>query len=346
LPLVERSQLFLLLAAVVLSAWYGGARPGLLATALAVLVQHTVFETQGHDWIRTAMFVLICAGICAAAAGRRRAEARLREQREELAVTLASIADAVVVTDVAGRVRFMNAAAERLTGRSAQEARGRPLPAICPLVSEETRAPVESPAARVVRDGALAPRTGLLLVRRDGQEQAAVIAREQSARRDAAALSAVGQALVQSLDRASVGRHIAEGIRTLLGGSISVLWELDAMTGRLVAVAASGAGDNFAPGTAIPGDEMVAGLAVREGAPVASPDMLSDPRVVLHPETRALAERSSHRAVLAVPLTIGGRITGVLAVGDAQGRTFAPHEIQRLQDFANQAAIALENTRL
>ncbi len=382
LPLGERSQLFLPLAAVVLSAWYGGAGPGLLATALTVAAQALFFESHGHDLVRSGLFVLISAGICAAAAGRRRAEARVREQREELAVTLASIADAVVVTDAAGRVRFMNAAAERLTGRAAPAALGRPLLEVCPLLSEETRAPVESPAARVVRDGALAPRSGLLLVRQDGQErpvdesgarvldpdgavdgavlvlrdlterrsierdQAMVIAREQAARRDAAALSEVGQALVQSLDRASVGRHIAEGIRTLLGGSVSVLWELEPVGGRLVAVAASGAGDTFAPGVAIPGDEMVAGLAVREGAPVASPDMLADPRVVLHPETRALAERSTHRAVLAVPLTIGGRVTGVLAVGDARGRTFLPEEIRRLQDFANQAAIALENTRL
>ena len=382
LPLGERSQLFLLLAAVVLSAWYGGAGPGLLATALSVVVQLVFFEPGEHGWIRMLLFVLISAGISAAAAGRRRAETRVREQREELAVTLTSIADAVLVTDAAGRVRFMNAAAERLTGCPVAEALGRPLLEVCPLVSEETRAPVESPAARVVRDGTLAPRSGLLLVRRDGQErpvdesgarvldaegavdgavlvlrdlterrsiereQATVIAREQAARRDAAALSAVGQALVQSLDRASVGRHIAEGIRTLLGGSISVLWELDAVSGRLVAVAASGAGDHFAPGTAIPGDDMVAGLAVREGGPVTSSDMLADPRVLVHPETRALAERSSHRAVLAVPLAIGGRITGVLAVGDARGRTFAPEEIRRLQDFANQAAIALENTRL
>jgi GAF domain-containing protein len=73
---------------------------------------------------------------------------------------------------------------------------------------------------------------------------------------------------------------------------------------------------------------MVAGLAVREGAPVARPDMLADPRVVLHDETRALAERSTHRAVLAVPLTIGGRVTGVLAVGDARGTVCSPTTIR------------------
>src|SRR4029077_12033181 len=208
------------------------------------------------------------------------------------------------------------------------------------------RAPLESPAMRVIRDGGLPERPGTVLVRLDGSEraidesgapvrdasgqvtgavlvlrdlterrriepdQAAVIAREEAARRDAAALSAVGRALVQSLDRASVGRHIAEGIRTLLGGTVSVLWELDLVSGRLVAVAASGASGVFSPGTVRPGDELMAGLAVREGAAVSTPDVLADPRVVLNAETRALVERAGHAAVLAVPLHIGGPATG------------------------------------
>jgi len=383
LPLSERSQLFLFLAAVVLSAWYGGSGPGLVATGLAAVAQLAFVEPPyGDDVVRTLLFLVIATGICVAAAGRRRAEDRTRGHAEELAVTLASIGDAVVVADEAGRVTFMNAAAERLTGWPAGEARGRVLTEVCPLVDETTRAPVESPAMRVIRDGGLPERPGTVLVRRDGSEraidesgapvrdprgqvtgavlvlrdltdrrrierdQAAVIAREQAARRDAAALSAVGRALVQSLDSASVGRHIVEGIRTLLGGSLSVLWELDATSSRLVAVAAAGSSDAFAPGTAIPVDEAVAGLAVRERAPVDSSDVLADPRVVLNAETRALVEKSGHGSVLAVPLAIGGRVTGVLAVGDVTSRAFGAEEIRRLQDFANQAAIALENARL
>jgi signal transduction histidine kinase/CheY-like chemotaxis protein len=280
LPSTDRSQLFLLLAAVVLSTWYGGAGPGLLATGLAVLGQTWFFvPPYGEDVVRTLLFLVVAAAICAAAAGRRRAEERGREQP---AVKRAGLGDSVVGAD------------------------GRDL----------------------------------------ARDEAAVIAREQAARRDAAALSAVGRALVQSRDGASVGRHIADGIRALLGGSVSVLWELDATSTRLVVVAASGSGEAFSPGTVIPGDEAVAGLAVRAGAPVSTSDVLADPRVVLNPETRALVEGSGHGSVLAVPLTIGGRVTGALAVGDATGRTFGAEEIARLQDFANQAAIALENARL
>ena len=383
-PLAERSQLFLLLAVVVVSAWYGGLGPGVLATGVAVVGQLAFFEAPyGDDLVRVLLFVLVAGGISALAAGRRRAEDRAREQREEMAVTLASIGDAVIVTDRAGRITFMNTAAERLTAWTADEARGSALPTVFVIVNEETRGLVEIPAARVLlEDQVVAVPAGTLLARRGGderaidgsvapihdraggsvgvvlvfrdlterraseREQVEGLAREQVARRDAAALSAVGQALVQSLDTESVGRHIAEGIRALLGGTVSVLWELEHGSNRLVAVATSGSGSPFPPGTRIPQDEALAGFAVREGRPVSTSNILTDPRLTLTAETRALVEQSGHGSVLAVPLTIGGRVTGVLAVGDVTGRAFGAEEIRRLQDFANQAAIALEKARL
>ena len=254
----ERSQLFLLLAAVVVGAWYGGLGPGLAATAVSI-VGHLAFvkAPYGDDLVRLLIFVLVAVAISLLAAGRRRAEDHALAQQEEMAVTLASIGDAVVVTDRAERITFMNAAAEHLTGWPAAEARGRALATVFGLVDEETRSPAESPAARALREHrAAALPAGVLLVRRGGDEhtiaggadpirdragqtvgvvlvfrdlterraierdQADVLARERAARRDAAALSAVGEALVQSLDAESVGRHIAEATRGLLGGTL------------------------------------------------------------------------------------------------------------------------------
>ena len=383
-PLAERSQLFLLLAAVIVSAWYGGLGPGLLATGASVAGHTAVMvPPYGDDLVRVLLFVVVAGSISALAAGRRRAEDRAHAQREEMAVTLASIGDAVIVTDRAGRVTFMNGAAEHLTGWRVAEARGSELSTIFGIVDEDTRAPIESPAARVLRENRVAALpAGVLLARRSGDErsiaggadpihdraghtvgvilvfrdltelrarerdQAAALTRERAARRDAAALSEVGKALVQSLDTESVGRHIAEAIRALLGGTLSVLWELEPATNRLVVVATSGSGSPFPRGTRIPQNEALAGFAVTEGRPVSTSNILTDPRLTLAPATRALVERSGHGSVLAVPLMIGGRVTGVLAVGDVTGRAFGAEEIRRLQDFANQAAIALEKARL
>ena len=67
---------------------------------------------------------------------------RLMGQRERekelLATTLASIGDGVVVTDAQGRVRLLNAEAERITGWSSSEARGKELSEIFKIENERT----------------------------------------------------------------------------------------------------------------------------------------------------------------------------------------------------------------
>ncbi len=55
-----------------------------------------------------------------------RVEQELREHREWLGVTLASIADAVIATDTVGTIMFLNPVAETLTGWSSEEALGGP----------------------------------------------------------------------------------------------------------------------------------------------------------------------------------------------------------------------------
>jgi two-component system, LuxR family, sensor kinase FixL len=90
-----------------------------------------------------------------------------------LRVTLSSIGDAVLATDAAGRVSYLNPVAERLTGWSTKDADGQPLAQVFRIVNEESRAVVENPAAKVLREGkvvGLANHT--LLISRDGKEVA------------------------------------------------------------------------------------------------------------------------------------------------------------------------------
>jgi PAS domain S-box-containing protein len=88
-----------------------------------------------------------------------------------LRVTLRSIGDAVITTDVEGRITYMNAVAESLTGWTQPEAMGQVLDRVFRIVNEETRQPVESPAAMALRRGVvvgLANHT--LLIQKDGRE--------------------------------------------------------------------------------------------------------------------------------------------------------------------------------
>gem|GEM_PF-1134715 len=85
--------------------------------------------------------------------------------------TLQCIGDAVIATDAAGEIQFMNAVAEALTGWTSAECAGHPLPDVFRIIDESTREPVESPADRVLRDGVPAGlASNTILVAKDGRE--------------------------------------------------------------------------------------------------------------------------------------------------------------------------------
>jgi PAS domain S-box-containing protein len=102
---------------------------------------------------------------------RQRAAEVLQAERERFRTTLTSIGDGVMVTDAQGRVTLLNPVAEALTGWDA-DAIGRPVEAVFRIVNEATRAPVENPVGKVLREGAV---VGLgnhtVLIGRDGRER-------------------------------------------------------------------------------------------------------------------------------------------------------------------------------
>lgn len=89
---------------------------------------------------------------------REEAAREIAEREAWLHTTLHSIADAVIATDQNGKVKFLNAVAEQLTGFSSQEAGGRPIEEIFRIQNEFTRAHMENPVEKVVRFGKI---TGL-----------------------------------------------------------------------------------------------------------------------------------------------------------------------------------------
>ncbi len=77
----------------------------------------------------------------------------LQISEEKFAVTLSSIGDAVMATDAEGRVTFLNAVAEKLTGWMQAKASGRPSDEIFNIINEETRQPSASPIREVLSHG-------------------------------------------------------------------------------------------------------------------------------------------------------------------------------------------------
>jgi PAS domain S-box-containing protein len=104
---------------------------------------------------------------------RKRTQQALHQERERMKVTLASIGDAIIVTDAAGLVTFLNPVAETLTGWTNAEAEGKRVENVFNIVNELTREPVERPVTEVLREKrvvGLANHT--VLIAKDGTERA------------------------------------------------------------------------------------------------------------------------------------------------------------------------------
>lgn len=178
-PIVVPNPFLFVFAAIALSAGYGGLGPGLLAIALAILgVNYLLippfytFKVAGLDVVRLSAFALVAVLVSSLSDARRRAEQAARARSEQLRVTLASIGDAVIATDRAGHVTFLNGVAATLTGWSVAEAEGQPIDVVFRIINADTREAVESPVTRVLREGLIVGLTNhTILLDRDGVER-------------------------------------------------------------------------------------------------------------------------------------------------------------------------------
>ncbi len=162
-------------------------------------------------------------------------EAALRDAqdtRDSLETTLASIGDAVISTDVEGRIVLVNRAAQALLRWPEAEIIGKPLDDIFRIVNEFSREKVDSPVTKVLREGTvvgLANHT--VLIAKDGMETpiddsgapirdrsgkihgTVLVFRDVTGKRRADETSQLLAAIVQSSDDAIIG-HALDGVIT------------------------------------------------------------------------------------------------------------------------------------
>jgi signal transduction histidine kinase/integral membrane sensor domain MASE1/CheY-like chemotaxis protein len=190
--------------------------------------------------------------------------------------------------------------------------------------------------------------------RRDEAERAGLLSREQSARaeaderrRVAEQLAATARSFTETLAVGDVGARVVDVVLGSFSARASGL-RLLAADSTLIGVAFGGAmEDAFGPGHALPGgNTSVSGLAVAQGTAAWSDDVFTDPRLRIADDVRRGMTAAGDAAVMAVPLRVKGQIIGALSVADRLGRRFTATEIERLQAFADQAAVAVENARL
>ncbi len=154
------------------------------------------------------------------------------------------------------------------------------------------------------------------------------------------ALLELSAALLSTLDERQVFARIAALLKDIV--------DYDAMEVRLVDEAAGELYCGFATdedveqmqGWRAPLDEGVSGWVVRHNEAQLVNDMLADPRGALVPGTELVPQAS-----VIVPLNVGGKVIGVLAIDRMEGKTFDEHELEPAKLFGNLAAIAIQNAR-
>ncbi len=172
--------------------------------------------------------------------------------------------------------------------------------------------------------------------------RAALVAETQEKSRRLETLARLAQGLTATLSGDQVLERVVEAAVELFGCTVARLWLLDEDARQLTLGASAGLVTTPEEVRTLPVGEGLVGLIVAQRAPVAIPDLQGDPRV--RNAARLLARGIASSA--GVPLMVGTRVIGALAIGTHDRRPYSDEEVALLQSLADQAAIAIENARL
>lgn len=302
----------------------------------------------------------------------------LQNQREWFQVSLSSIGDAVITTDVDGMITFLNPVAERMTAWTSAEAVGQPLESVFQIINEHTREPAFSPVRAVLRDGnvvGLANRTAL--ISKDGRETpiddtaapirdasgrllgAVMVFHDVTVRRRAEAALREESRILELLNETGVGLAAELNLPRLLQRLVDAAAKLSGATyvafcynsndGRAesscVFAPSELASDAFAQ-LDLPGAAMFS-AAQRGERVVRFADITQEPSYAPAPPSGVPhGERLIH-GFLAVPVVSrSSEVIGGLFFGHSEATMFSPRTERLVTGVAAQAAVAIDNARL
>lgn len=310
---------------------------------------------------------------------RSRTEAALEQSRRWFSMTLGSIGDAVIATDAEGRVAYMNAVAQELTGWTGEEAKGLPCRTVFNIINQDDRTEVESPVDRVLREGrvvSLANHTllvardggeipiddsgapirdedgnliGIVLVFRDITERARAEEQRRRAQTEAEVRARQHRALaelgIRAFSTTSLQEWMQEAAETVartLDVEFCKVLEL-LSSGHLLLKAGVGWREGLVGNTTMPtGNHSQGGYSLMVDEPVVVEDLASDGRF----DGPSLL--SEHGVVSGVSVLVyqgDGRRWGVVGAHTRRRRRFTSDDVAFVQSVANLMGLVLERNR-
>ena len=296
--------------------------------------------------------------------------------RRWFTTTLRSIGDAVIATDGDGRVTFMNPIAEALTGWNESEARGKPLDDVFVILSESTRNLVESPVAKVLREGTVVGLANHTLLRsRQGREvpiddsgapirnEAGElfgvvlvfrdVSREKLERGRREFLTKAGEALVASLDYQETLATVARlAVPAIADWCAVEIVEPNATASRQTSVA------HADPSKLRFAEELSKRYPPNPNATTGAPEVIRSGKSELYREVPdALLAAAAHddehlrllrelrlESAIVVPLKARSRTVGAMTFVYAESnRRYDEDDLAFAEEFARRAAMAIEN---
>lgn len=147
-------------------------------------------------------------------------------------------------------------------------------------------------------------------------------------------------ALLSTLDQRQLVSEIATTLKEIVDHDALEIRLVDEPAHSLYCWYASGAGSAEVMSWRSSVDEGVSGWVVRHNEAQLVNDMRSDPRAALVPQTDP-----EQQASIIVPLSVGGKVIGVLALDRRGDWKFSEDELEPVRLFGNLAAIAINNAR-
>ena len=156
------------------------------------------------------------------------------------------------------------------------------------------------------------------------------------------ALSKISKAITSDFYLDDILKLIVTVTAEVFSSNICSLMLIDEKTNELVVRATQSISEEYNKKPPLKIGEGIAGKVARENHPIAVRDVTKEKEY----KHKDVAKREGLSSLLCVPMSVKGRVIGVINCYTSKPYNFSDEEIEMLTTIANQAAVAIENTEL